>query len=324
MARRGSLEQQLTWVADLVPDAIGPTERARLLDMVAKGHPRLVARALEKLAQKPGAVTEDLLADLFETHRRGGAQTDPGCEIKLACIRILARLESDRVAPFLAATRHVQPEPVYGGKEDTAAELRGQAFAALVSLGYRDVHYVAVERLVDPEPETRRLVVAAMALLDSERAELLLRFKLASGDPDPGVLGSCFSSLMKLAPEKTMPLALASLSDANPAIADAAAIAIGESHHPDAFAALKRHWDADPHPLQRERLILPIALIRDEASRDLLLAELEAGNKRLARSLFAALGIYSNDASLCARLKAIVQKQRNSQWRDYFRHYFED
>ncbi len=320
MARRQGLEQQLAWVASLEPDEIGTAERTRMLEMLEKGHPRLVARTLAKLAQKPGAASEDLVAELFEKHRRGGAESDPGCEIKLACIQTLARMESGLVDTFLKAAAHRQPEPAYGGPNDTAAELRAQAFAALVSLGYREIHYLAVELLHDAEPETRQLVIAAMAHLGSEAAELLLRFKLASGDGEPAVLAECFSSLMQLAPEKTMPLALAYLDD--PVLAESAALAIGESHHPDALASLKQHWESHPRPSDREQLILPIALIRDQASRDFLLAELETGNQRLARALFSALSIYRGDDELRARLEAILKKQRNSQWRDYYRHYF--
>jgi len=322
MVRRDKLDQQLRWVAALEPDEIGAAERDRLLAMIESGHPRLVARALAKLVERPDRVEEGRIADLFEQHRRGGAETDPGCEIKTACIKLLGQMESGLVDTFLAAAAHRQRESAYGGPIDTAAELRAQAFAALVALGYREIHYLAVDLLHDTEPETRRMVVAAMAEIGSEGAELLLRAKLASGDPEPAVTAECFASLMRLNADKSMPLAVASMNDSDPVVAEAAALAIGESRHPEAFTILSRHWEANPRPNDREKLVLPIGLTRTTAARDLLLEALASGDPRLERSLLSALSIYRSDDDLRTRLEAIVEKKRNPRTRSVFREMF--
>ena len=322
MARKDKLDQQLRWVAALEADEIGTAERDRLLEMIDNGHPRLVSRALAKLGEKPEAVAEDLIADLFERHRRGSADTDPGCEIKAACIRLLGNMESGLVDTFLAATAYRQKEPAYGGPIDTAADLRAQAFAALVALGYRELHYSAVDLLHDDEPETRRLTIAAMAEIGSEGAELLLRAKLASGDPEPAVTAECFSSLMRLNADKTMPLAVASMNDADPVVAEAAALAIGESRHPEAFTHLRTHWEENPSPRDRDKLVLPIALTRHAAARDFLLEALASGERRLERSLLSALSIYRGDDALRARLEAVIEDKRNPRLEALFRETF--
>ncbi|MDJ0841516.1 MAG: hypothetical protein QNK37_33725 [Acidobacteriota bacterium] len=321
MAKRKGLKEQLELVARLDPDTMTTAEYTEVMGFL-NGHPRLASRALKLLVATPRGLPEDLLAELFETHRRGGKETDPGCEIKQAIIDALARMESERAEIFLAAARCRQLESAYGPPEDTASELRGLAFGALVSLGYRDIHYLAVDLLMDKEADTRQLVVQAMGHLGSEAAEVLLRFKLLNGDPESGVIAECFASLMRINPDKSLDLAQAYLDDPDPELAESAALAIGESRHPKAFEVLRRYWDANHVPAKQDRLILPLALMRSRESQDFLLGLLEEGNKRHARSVFQALRIYRADENIRNRIEAILKKQRNSQWQDYYRSYF--
>jgi hypothetical protein len=56
----------------------------------------------------------------------------------MRCADALYRIGADSDRVFLRGIRHVQLEPVYGGKADTAMELRGVSALGLVRMGHAD------------------------------------------------------------------------------------------------------------------------------------------------------------------------------------------
>ncbi len=323
MARKPGLKEQLEYLAELDPDTLDGQQRQKVLSFLDGGHPRLVAKAVTLVSRSEAGVPLATLISLFDRCMANPIGADPGCEIKVAVIKTLDQMKTDDPVIHLRAVKHVQKESAYPESIDTAAGLRGIAFAGLVWMGYRDIHFLAVKGLVDPEPETRQLIVQAMGHVGSESAELLLRLKLATGDPDTGVLADCFSSLMQLDPDRSLELAASYLDHTDTSLASSAALAIGESRHERAFAVLRKHWDAVPTAYSRDELLLPMALIRDDDSRSFLLSLLEQGNNRHARGVFQALRFYRGDEAMRDRIEAILKKQGKSQWKDYYRQYFD-
>jgi len=323
MARKPGLKEQLEYLAELDPDTLSDEQRRKVLSFLDKGHPRLVAKAVNLVSRSDAGVPLNVLTTLFDRCMADPVGADPGCEIKVAVIKTLDQMKTEDPGIHLRAVQHIQRENAYPEPIDTAAGLRGIAFAGLVWMGYREIHFLAVKRLVDPEPETRQLVVQAMGHIGSESAELLLRMKLATGDPDTGVLGDCFSSLMLLEPDRSLELAAAYLKHADTSLVSSAALAIGESRHEKAFSVLRKHWDAVPTPYSREELLLPMALIRDEDSRNFLISLLEEGNNRHAQGVFQALRFYRGDQAIRDRIELILKTQGKSQWNDYYRNYFD-
>ena len=58
-------------------------------------------------------------------------KNDKLCRAKIAIVQALDKIEHGRQKVFERAAGHVQLEPVFGGREDTAAALRGAALFAL-------------------------------------------------------------------------------------------------------------------------------------------------------------------------------------------------
>ena len=62
------------------------------------------------------------------------AKADPGCAAKAALVEALDRLGHPEAELFARAIRHVQEEPVWGGRVDTAIDLRGAGAMGLARL----------------------------------------------------------------------------------------------------------------------------------------------------------------------------------------------
>ncbi|MDX2239271.1 MAG: hypothetical protein NW224_01195 [Leptolyngbyaceae cyanobacterium bins.302] len=90
-------------------------------------------------------------------------ESDPGCRAKQAISEALYRLQYSDKAPFLKGIRHVQAEPVWGGKVDTAPTLRGTCALGLVRMNYPLVMVELRDLLADPEPEARIGAARAIA-----------------------------------------------------------------------------------------------------------------------------------------------------------------
>jgi hypothetical protein len=77
-------------------------------------------------------------------------KSDPGCRAKVEIARALYELGEDPAAVFPRGVRHRQMEPVFGGREDTAAELRCVCALGLVRLQSPDALVELAELLADP------------------------------------------------------------------------------------------------------------------------------------------------------------------------------
>ena len=85
-----------------------------------------MARAAEIVAEWELAPFELALIAAFDRFLPDAVRRDPTCAAKIAIAEALNRLESREAELFLRGVRHVQPEPVWGGREDTAARLRAE------------------------------------------------------------------------------------------------------------------------------------------------------------------------------------------------------
>jgi HEAT repeat protein len=203
----------------------------------------------------------------------------------------------------------VQLEPVYGGKADTAAEVRIQCGIALVRIGHPDALFELANHLADREVEVRRAAVKAVAAVGSESGGLLLRLKALTGDEDADVLAFAFSGLMAIAPERSLGFAASYLLSAGPEVAQGAALAIGGSATPEAFAALRRAWDQCLDAERKTMLLLPIALTRQDGAKEFLLGVVREEHQAKAEEAVAALKLFEADASLCGLLRDAVDER---------------
>src|SRR5437016_943450 len=94
------------------------------------------------------------LLPTFEALFENPAKLDPKCWGKTAIVKALAELDYDQSPPFVRGLRHIQMEPVWGGQEDSAAQLRGMCALALVQcsdLRRVEVMRYLVEAMTDTE-----------------------------------------------------------------------------------------------------------------------------------------------------------------------------
>src|SRR5437660_1777534 len=162
----------------------------------------LVARAAEISA---ALHRDDLIPDLLAAYDRffvDPVKSDPHCLAKSALATALRQLGHHGAPAYLRGISHVQLEPAWGGRADTAATLRGTCALALTDCPLDDLEILTYLADVLGDPDRTARIDAAMAIEQLNRPEgaLLLRLKVLVGDSDPEVLGQCFTSMLSLAP----------------------------------------------------------------------------------------------------------------------------
>ncbi len=232
-------------------------------------------------------------------------RADPGCSAKTAIVEALRRLGHDDRALYRRGIAHVQMEPVFGGRVDTAVDLRGASALALAETAGADVLLDLANLLADPEPPVRISAARAVAVHGREGGIPLLHLKALTGDPEPRVVSECLLALLRLDPRGEMRF-VASFLEKGDEAAEGAAIALGESRLAEALPVL-RDWlsPARRRGLGRAALLAIASLRRDEAV-DLLLSLARDEEPPIARDALAALASVGSDASLYERAKATV------------------
>ena len=253
----------------------------------------------------------ELLPAAFARLVDGGVERDPGCRGKIAIARALEQLDRWDDGVFPVGVRLVQAEPVWGGREDSGAELRAVCAMAYAHTYRPDVLDVLADLLADPERMAR--VGAATALGDAGHADAtaLLRYKVRVGDPEPEVIAACLGSLLALAPERSLPLVAGLLDERDDDRAAAAALALGESKRPSA-APLLIGWCQRTTAALRARVgYVALAMLRDGAAVDYLLEVVATAGKTDALAALAALAPYAADVRLAERLRAAAAAHRD-------------
>ncbi len=252
-------------------------------------------------------------------------QRDPGCSAKLAIANCLSTFGEAAWDVYLAGVRHVQKEPAWGKPFDTAATLRGICGRALMAMGHHDAFRWHAVLLADSEPMTRTLAVETLGGVPDERAELLLRCKIAR-EPDTNVEMDAFEGLMRIAPDESFDFVAGYLYDEDPDRVRGAALALGQTHQPEAFAALRERWASARGRDEeiREALALPIALVRSGEAFAFLLEALAGAPGPLAMALIEALALYRETPARAGAVQRAVEKRKNRTLSQTYRKYFEN
>jgi len=281
-----------------------------LLRALGDKHYRMVAFAARRAA---AAMDYDCVPALLAAWPRflvNPVRRDPNCLAKAAVVRALHELDCDDAGFYCAALGYRQPEPVWGGSVDTAGDSRASAAMGLVASGDpRALAEVAV-LLTDPEPPVRAGAARAIACGNPREAELLLRLKVATGDDDPLVIAECFTGLLGLEPDESVPFVERYLGADDEALRETAALALGESRLPAAFAALQRAWDDVMLPDSLRRALLRAAAVhRSDAAFAWLLDQAATRNAATAGEVIEALALYRHNEGLTRRLQAVVAER---------------
>jgi len=243
--------------------------------------------------------------------------SDPGCRGKQAIAEALYRFNYSDETLFLSGIRHVQMEPVWGGQVDTAPCLRGTCALGLVRMNYNSVMVELADLLADPESEARIGAVRAIAYSGNDQGIPLLRLRIKVGDKPP-VISECLTALLQLAPTASLPLAQDLLYarkdngyEEDVEIAEAAALALGESRLPEAFELLQNWWKQTRDMELRRSGLLAIATLRQSPAIQFLISLIAEGLSGDAKSAIKALSIYQQDRTIWKQVCDTVEQRQD-------------
>jgi len=311
-ARRKALEAELAELARLRADPSGPGAEARLRAALAGRSSHLAAVAAEIAgAHELAGLTAELVA-AFERLLIDPLRSDPACAGKSAVAEALYRIGAPEVTVYLRGIRHVQLEPVWGGKADTATALRGTCGLALVRVHYHDYLTELAELLADAEAPARRVAAQALAYSENPAAAPLLRLKALSGDADAQVLGECLLALLRIAPADSLDFVARFLDRPDADVADAAALALGSSRLTGALAVLTDWWERTLNAERRRSALLAIALLKHDAAVAYLVTHVAESAPAHAREAISALAVYRHDARLRDQVSAAVSARQDA------------
>ena len=273
MPAKRSFEDQLTALDALrqLPPAAAVAPLRKAL-----GHRNnyVVARAADLVRELPLAELIPEVLAAFDRFFSDPVRTDPQCWAKNALSRALAAFEHQDEAVFLRGMRHIQLEPVWGGRSDTAGTLRSTCALALVqcrSLSDTDLLQHLLELFSDKDKSVRVEAVRAVEQIGSPAAALLLRLRAVLGADEPEVLGACYGGILRIEGKSAIPW-LARFLAAGDDLAAEAALAIASDRSPESFGALNQRFvdDAPSDPWFHSVLLSAIALTRQPEGIDFL------------------------------------------------------
>lgn len=304
--RRPALEERLAELAELADE---PDQEVVLREL-RRGLDSRRAPVAAKAARLVGELSlinfAAELAAAFDRFMIEPVKSDRGCVAKTAIARALVELGEPRETVFLRGVRHRQPEPAYGGPVDTAAELRGICAHGLAGSGHPDAVLELVNLLVDPEWQVRAEAPRALGSSGRFVAEPLLRLKALSGDKEPDVVAECLGGLLAIDSERSLDFVAGFLDSREPGLAQAAALALGESRQEEAVAVLKEACGRCSDPELRRTLLLSIAMTRRPPAFDFLIVLVAEARPGRAAEALAALAIHRHDDRIRERVETVL------------------
>jgi HEAT repeat protein len=232
----------------------------------------IVAKAAD-LAREFGLtdLTDDLLK-AFGRFFENPEKTDPQCWAKNSLARALAAFEVQDPEAFLRGMHHVQMEPVWGGRSDTAGTLRSTCAHALVqcrSLTESDLLAHLLDLFADGDKAVRAEAARAVEQVGSPSASLLLRQRAILGKDEPEVLGACYNGILRIEGPRAIAWVRRFLAPADDAAAEAA-LAIAGTHSLEAFEILRESFAKATDPWFRSVVLSAITFTRQEIAMDFL------------------------------------------------------
>jgi hypothetical protein len=217
-------------------------------------------------------LTDDLLT-AFSRFFENPEKSDPQCWAKNSLARALAAFEVQDADVFLRGMRHIQMEPVWGGRSDTAGTLRATCALALVqcrNLSETDLLVYLLDLLADNDKAVRAEAARAIEQVGSPSASLLLRLRAVLGKDELEVLGACYNGILRIEGTRAIAWVARFLNSGDDSAAEAA-LAIAATHSTLAFEVLHSGLDHTSDPWFRSVLISAISLTRQEAATEFLL-----------------------------------------------------
>jgi len=291
-------------------EAGGPALEDAIAAALADRSAHVVARAATLAGGHGLQRLEPALADALARLLAAAASADPGCSAKAALAEAAVRLGTERGDLMLAGARHVQQEPVWGGRTDTAAGFRAACVTGLVRMAHPQALELVAELLADPEPAARVGAAEAACHAAPHVAVPLLRLRVRAGDPEARVVAACFGALLTLDRAGSIAFVARSLDDPASEVQAAAALALGESRASEALAPLLRWRERHRSRAVDRTALLAIGLLRSEEAISALLGLAADAPSPVARLAVEALGPCCVRPRVRERLEETVQARR--------------
>ena len=291
---------------DALRDVAPETAKPALAKALGLRNNFLVAKAATvALHHQLTSLTPDLAA-AFPRFLENAQKSDPQCWAKNAIAKTLAEFEYQDPELFLAGMRHIQLEPVWGGTEDSAGTLRGVCALALVQCRELNSHRVLTyltPLFADKQLSVRVNIARAVEQVGTDSAALLLRLRAELASDEPELLGACYSGVLGLEGPSAVPWVARFLPPGDDAAAEAA-LAIAQTHTPEAFEVLKGTFVRARDPWFRVAVLSAIALTRQQEAIDWLL-DLIGNEKTYAEDAHEALCRSAPSEATLGRLKRL-------------------
>src|ERR1041384_8340901 len=130
----------------------GSSVEERLAEVARLGKDPDAPEAADRIAHlEDREFNADLIA-AFHRFMINPEKTDKGCAAKTAVVKALLAADIDDDEVFRIGVRHVQLEPTWGGRSDTAAQLRALCGLGLVQVGSSEALIELAALLADKEP----------------------------------------------------------------------------------------------------------------------------------------------------------------------------
>ncbi len=307
MAKRLPVEQQIADLVALLDQPVTEELTLTLRTALLSKQSLVAAKAADVAGTLSIAALQPDLEASFARLMLDPTKNDKGCIGKISIAAALQKMALPAEATFLVGIKHVQLEAIWGGESDTAVTLRGLCAFGLVQMGYARVMPMLVDLLTDPASEARIGAVQALSATGQESASLLLRLKVLIGDTEPNVIAECLTGLMKLFPKTAVDFVAGFLSRPDSPLAEAAAIALGESRTVEGLEVLKTHYREGLTRANRRIVLQAMALVRLPEAIETLVEIVRADDVPAAVHAIEALALYRRDEHVRTRLHAITQ-----------------
>jgi HEAT repeat protein len=311
---KSKLEDRLEQLRQL-RSATPNEEVAAALSKALKDRSNLVtAEAAKTIAELRVSQLIPALLETFDHLFEDPVKRDSKCWGKTAIAQALTNLEYADSRPFIRGARHIQMEPVWGGQEDAAPQLRATCMLALVQcddLSRPEVFRHLVDALADPADPVRMEAVRAIAQMNGDEACILLRLKARLGDRRPAVTGQVFDALLSLEGEKGIEFVTQQIVATNNEVRDEAALSLGSSRLPKAVEVLTSAWTKTNDQVFRSVLLRALSSSRQQTAIDFLLDIIRNGMTRDAAAAADALKLHENSTEILAMLQQAERESRS-------------
>jgi hypothetical protein len=248
------------------------------------------------------------LARAFGRFMEKPVETDPQCWGKNAIAIALRDLGYQSSELFVRGLRHIQMEPVWGGRQDTAQALRAACCAALpqcADLTRDDVLRHLVDAFTDVSDKVRVDAARSIEHMGGADCALLLRLKARIGDAEAYVIGQVFESLLRLERDAALPF-VAEFLESSGDVCGEAALALGSSRLPEALNILKEAWKRGRDWSRKQVFLRGISVSRLPEGIDFLLDLLKSGREAEAAQALDALSLHRDSPEIWSLVEGVL------------------